>query len=211
MSVGISSKAKIIIVIILIGMAWGFGFYLGRKKTKVITKTEIKYVTNTIIQGSLDKPKPFRETKPVDTLRIIEDCIEKGIYSELFPKSEKIVYVPSKVDTTAVMRDWSTIREYRDTLYDNDTTGTFVLYSNVQYNRIQKYAYEVTTVTKVVNNTELVVKGFSPYAGIGYVSGGFGMVNAGFYVKDKYGFSGIYQRDFVNGKNHYGGIISVKF
>lgn len=206
-----SKKTKIVVSLALLTLFWGFGFWLGRKHTKVITKTKIEYVTNPSISGIIVKPQPISEIKPIDTLRIVEECIEKGIYSELFPKREIIKYVPDKSDSTAIMKDWATIREYQDTLYSNDTTGTFVLSSLIQYNRIQKYAYECTTVTKVVTNTERIVKGFSPFAGIGYLSDGFGVVNGGFYIKEKYGLSVLYERDFINGKDHYGGIISIKF
>ena len=206
-----SNKAKIAIILIVIALFWGFGFWLGRKHTKIITKTKIEYITNPKITGVIVKPQPIREIKPIDTLRIVEECLAKGIYSELFPKREIIKYVPDKSDSTAIMKDWATIREYQDTLFNNDTTGTFVLSSKVQYNRIERYAYEYTTVTKIVTNTERVVKGFSPFVGVGYISDGFGVVNGGFYIKEKYGFSGVYERDFINGKNHYGGMISIKF
>lgn len=206
-----SNKAKIAIILIVIALFWGFGFWLGRKHAKIITKTKIEYIANPKITGVIVKPQPIREIKPIDTLRIVEECIAKGIYSELFPKREFIKYVPDKSDSTAIMKDWATIREYQDTLYNNDTTGTFVLSSKVRYNRIERYAYEYTTVTKIVTNTERVVKGFSPFVGVGYISDGFGVVNGGFYIKEKYGFSGVYERDFINGKNHYGGMISIKF
>lgn len=206
-----SNKAKIAIILIVIALFWGFGFWLGRKHAKIITKTKIEYIANPKITGVIVKPQPIREIKPIDTLRIVEECIAKGIYSELFPKREFIKYVPDKSDSTAIMKDWATIREYQDTLYNNDTTGTFVLSSKVRYNRIERYAYEYTTVTKIVTNTERVVKGFSPFVGVGYISDGFGVVNGGFYIKEKYGFSGVYERDFINGKSHYGGMISIKF
>ena len=206
-----SSKGKIVIILIVIALFWGFGFWLGRKNSKVIIKTKIEYITNPAITGVIVKPQPIREIKPIDTLRIVEECIAKGIYSELFPQREVIKYVADKSDSTAIMKDWATIREYQDTLFNNDTTGTFVLLSKVQYNRIEKYVYEYTTVTRIVTNTERVVKGFSPFAGIGYISDGFGVVNGGFYIKEKYGFSGIYERDFINGKSHYGGMVSIKF
>lgn len=206
-----SNKAKIAIILIVIALFWGFGFWLGRKHTKIITKTKIEYITNPKITGVIVKPQPIREIKPIDTLRIVEECIAKGIYAELFPQREVIKYISDKSDSTAIMKDWATIREYRDTLFNNDTTGTFVLSSRIQYNRIEKYLYEYSTITKIVTNTERVVKGFSPFAGIGYISDGFGIVNGGFYIKEKYGFSGIYERDFINGRNHYGGMISIKF
>lgn len=206
-----SNKAKIAIILIVIALFWGFGFWLGRKQAKVITKTKVEYVNSPKITGVIVKPQPIREIKPIDTLRIVEECIAKGIYAELFPQREVIKYVSDKSDSTAIMKDWATIREYRDTLFNNDTTGTFVLSSRIQYNRIEKYLYEYSTITKIVTNTERVVKGFSPFAGIGYISDGFGIVNGGFYIKEKYGFSGIYERDFINGRNHYGGMISIKF
>lgn len=202
---------KIAIILIVIALFWGFGFWLGRKQAKVITKTKVEYVNSPKITGVIVKPQPIREIKPIDTLRIVEECIAKGIYAELFPQREVIKYVSDKSDSTAIMKDWATIREYRDTLFNNDTTGTFVLSSRIQYNRIEKYLYEYSTITKIVTNTERVVKGFSPFAGIGYISDGFGIVNGGFYIKEKYGFSGIYERDFINGRNHYGGMISIKF
>lgn len=205
------NKAKIAIILIVIALIWGFGFWLGRKHAKIITKTKIEYIANPKITGVIVKPQPIREIKPIDTLRIVEECIAKGVYAELFPQREVIKYVSDKSDSTAIMKDWATIREYRDTLFNNDTTGTFVLSSRIQYNRIEKYLYEYSTITKIVTNTERVVKGFSPFAGIGYISDGFGIVNGGFYIKEKYGFSGIYERDFINGRNHYGGMISIKF
>lgn len=205
------TKVKIAIFLAAIALFWGFGFWLGRKQAKVIIKTKVEYVDSPKIAGTIVKPQPIREIKPIDTLRIVEECIAKGIYAELFSQREVIKYVSDKSDSTAIIKDWATIREYRDTLFNNDTTGTFVLSSRIQYNRIEKYLYEYSTITKIVTNTERVVKGFSPFAGIGYISDGFGIVNGGFYIKEKYGFSGIYERDFINGRNHYGGMISIKF
>ena len=58
-----SNKAKIAIILIVIALFWGFGFWLGRKHAKVITKTKVEYVTSPKITGVIAKPQPIREIR----------------------------------------------------------------------------------------------------------------------------------------------------
>lgn len=201
----------ILIGIFTIGV-WFLGFYLGRKKVKTIVKTKVEYL-RTEVHDTILKPVPVKEYPPIDTLAIIQTCIRDGIYAELFPEREVevIKYVPMESDSTAIMKDWATLREYCDTLIKSDTTGTFVLSTSIQYNRVKQYTYEYENVTKVIREKIYYTPSFSPFIGAGMLFNGTGIVHGGFYIKEKYGISAIYQRDFPAKTNAYGAIFSYKF
>ena len=78
--------------------------------------------------------------------------------------------------------------------------------------------YTYSPIIQTVTETKYVTKSFSPFIGVSYlinpwdeIKNPMVQLNGGLYIKEKYGFSGVYVRDFINGKNHYGGMISIKF
>ena len=123
-----------------------------------------------------------------------------------------------KSDTTTIMKDWATERFYGETLFDIDTLGTCSFKAKVQYNRMRVLSYEYTPYVKKITKTEYNVKLFSPYIGIGTMvnpwdieKSPMGIVNAGFFIKEKFGIQAQYQRSFVTKNDYVGGSVLWMF
>ena len=197
-----------------------FGFFLGRKTIKEPeTKIEIQYLPGEKITDTLYLDKPYFVEKPIDTLKIIEQCIKDGIYKEMWPSKVVTEYIEiSKEDTTAIMNDWATKRGYKEVLFNDDYNGTCTILTEVQYNRMKLLGYEYIPVTKTVTETKYVTKFFSPYIGISYLKNPWDEVenpmiqlNGGFFIKEKYALNLIYQRGLVLKNDYIGGGILCKF
>lgn len=206
------------IAVITVGL---LSFYLGRKTVKDgEVRTEIMYVEGKTIRDSIPYPIPKYVVKPSDTADIIMACVRDGIYTELFPERIVTEYVEiMKEDTAEILKDWGTKRVYSETLFDIDTVGKCVVNASVQYNRLSLLSYSYTPITKTVTITERRVKFFSPYVGVGallrndftYYTNIIPAVNAGFFIKEKYGLHFQYGRDFGTGNNLYGISLQYKF
>lgn len=216
-----NKKIQLVFIAIII-IAFGLiGFYLGRKTVKEgDTHTEIVYVEGETIIDSIPYPVPKYIVKPSDTADIIMACVRDGIYTELFPERIVTEYVEiMKEDTAEILKDWGTKRMYSETLFDIDTVGKCVVDASVQYNRLSLLSYSYTPITKTVTITENRVKFFSPYVGVGALlrndftcyTNVVPSVNAGFFIKEKYGLHFQYGRDFVTGNNLYGISLQYKF
>ena len=182
---------KIITIALCVLLVWGCGFFLGRKtfKSNKVTTT-IEYIKGETIHDSIPYPVPYKVIAPIDTLNIIQKCIEDGIYAELFPTKIVTEYVEvTKEDTTKILQDWASIRSYNETLFDADTLGKCVVNTEVQYNRMRLIGYEYTPITKTVNNTEYKVRAFTPFIGAGVSSISSVDAVAGFFIKESWGFS----------------------
>ena len=198
-----------------------FGFYLGRKTIKTNSpKTEITYVKGNKITDSIPYPVPYEVVKPADTADIIRQCVKDGIYAELFPEKVITEYIEiTKEDTAEIIRDWGTKRLYSETVFDIDTVGKCVIDASVQYNRMTLLSYSYVPVTKVTTITEYKVKAFSPYIGAGILlSNDFSTymnviptINAGFFIKEKYGLNLQYGQMLENKNKLYGMSFLYKF
>jgi hypothetical protein len=194
------------------------GFFIGRKTIKMPSPTVIiKYEKGEPIHDTLYKVKPYKVTEPADTLDIIRYCVNSGKYKELWPKEEVPVYI-TKEDTTKIMRDWATKREYKETLFDSDTLGTCTIDAEVQYNRINSLEYTFTPIYKTVTNTVYEIKKYSGFVGAGYsrtIGNGADDnkidIDAGFFYKDKYGAMIKYERSINMKQDYIGGSILYKF
>lgn len=204
---------KLIAVIAGIIFALLLGIYIGKKTAPVKTITKTEYIQGETIRDSIPYPVPYKVTVPADTLKILQQCIKDGIYADLFP--EKIKYVTDTVyfekeDTTKILEDWATKREYERTLFDSDTLGTFKLNTTVQYNRISDLKYEFTPMIKTVTTTEYRVRKILPFVGAG-VSGQFYTnelpimpsidAEAGLFFKQSWGAS-VNARYYINNKQY---------
>ena len=206
------------IAVITVGL---LSFYLGRKTVKEgETHTEIVYVKGETITDSIPYPVPQYVIKPTDTADIIRKCVKDGIYAELFPERVVTEYIEiTKEDTTDIIRDWGTKRMYSETLFDIDTVGKCVVDASVQYNRLSLISYSYTPITKTVTITERRVKFFSPYVGFGVlIKNDFSdymnlmpILNAGFFIKERYGINLQYVKDFGTNNNIYGVLLQYKF
>lgn len=178
------------------------GLYIGKKTTKPKIVTETEYITLPPVHDTIP-PIVTTITKPVDTAKLIKQCVKDGIYQELFP--EKIVYITDTLDftssdSTAIMLDWATKREYQATLFDIDTVGVCKLNTSTQYNRLGNLNYTFTPVQKQTTTTITQYRHLLPYFGVGITT--FPSVNAqiGMFIDQSYGFAiqGIYNYDYKN-------------
>lgn len=124
-----------------------WGFQLGKKSVDIpepVIKHEIKYVKGDPVKDFVFISTPT-SIPPIDTADIILQCVNDGVYRELFPK--QIEYI-TKNDTTAIMTDWASTRLYEQPMWDSDTTGTCIANITLQYNRIKSFEYTFTPIQK---------------------------------------------------------------
>ena len=198
------------------------GFFAGRatlKKTQK-QKTTIEYVQGTTIHDTTEISKPGYVKTPIDTAKIIAQCVRDGVYTELFPERTKYdtVYM-TKSDTTKIMADWASERKYNQKLFAIDTLGTCEVNAIIQYNRLKSMDYTYTPMQKVITNTVYQVKTFSPFikAGVAFnpwskqQSDVLGKLGAGLYIKERYGLEFEYQRKLKTKEDYLGTSILFKF
>lgn len=215
-----NKRYTIMVFVASILLAIGVGFLLGR--STISTKdqiTTIKYIKGGKITDSIEKPVPYLVLKPVDTLSVIQDCIKKGIYSELFPEKTNIEYVViTKEDTSAIIQDWGIKRFYHETLFDNDTVGICEIDAEVQYNRLSHLLYTYVPIQKETTITQNKVRFFSPFIGFGagyahWSDNKDWLLNAnlGFFIKETYGLNIQYNRSLNFETNYLGCSFVYKF
>lgn len=210
---------KIAVYCIVVIVIFILGIFTGRKTVR----TEIEYVRGETITDTVFLPSAVEERPPVDTLGIIEQCIADGIYSDIWPEridtllSTDTVYMPTAADTSAILADWATRRTYSDTLFNSEESGHFDYYAEVQYNRLMNFSYRHIPVTKQITEIKDGSKILSPFIGMGYSVNTIGdknpmlLLNAGLFVKEKYGIYIMYQRGLVLNDDYIGGGITYKF
>ena len=168
------------------------GFFTGTHAIPTKTIETVKYIQLDPIHDSIPYPVVVRETAPVDVNRIIQQSILDGVFAELFPDRDishpDTVYI-DKTDTTKIMADWATKREYEETLFDLDTLGTMKLKTSVQYNRLGALVYDYTPVQKVITRDNYVIRKLTPYVGAGVST--FPSVNAeaGLFLNQSWGLA----------------------
>ena len=204
--------------IVVIGI-FALGIFTGRRTVR----TEVEYIKGDPVTDTLFLPPPVEESRPVDTLGIIEQCIADGIYSDLWPERRDTllcrdtIYVPTAADTSAILSDWATRRFYSDTLFNSEDSGYLDYCAEVQYNRLLNFSYCHIPVTKHVTEIKDGSKILSPFVGLGYSVNIGGdknpmlLLNAGLFVKEKYGVYAMYQRGLVLNDDYIGGGIIYKF
>lgn len=209
----------VFLAVVIFGIL-ALGFFLGRKTVKIPEpRTITEYIQGPTVHDSIPVPYPVSVHDPIDTANIIKQCVKDGIYAELFPEKVITQYIEvSKADTTAIMKDWATTRKYSETLFDIDTLGRCSVDAEVQYNRVRFVSYDYTPVVKHVTEKQYIVKSFSPFVGAGAMINPWdaqmdpmAKVEAGFFIKEKYGLQLEYQHAFSTKNDFVGGSILFKF
>lgn len=139
---------KYIILCILLLL---IGFLLGRFTviTKEFIKTEIKYVPQEPVNKDSIHPNPPTEVQEHEPIYLTKvDTLWR----------DSVRYVIEKVDTSAILADWSIKRKYNETLFNNDSVGTLNFTADIQYNRLQHYGYQFTPIRKEVSTTTIINK-----------------------------------------------------
>ena len=215
----IEKKQKILIYIVLIIILLGAGFFMGRKTMKVKETTKIEYIKGDTIRETIIKPIPEFVQLPIDTVDIIKQCIKDGLYKELWPERVVTEYIEvTKEDTTKIMKDWATKRIYDKTLFQNDSLGVCKIKTEIQYNRLQLLDYTFEPKIKTITNTEIIVKKFSPFVGVGYLTNPWDDIrnpiitlNGGLFINEKYGIQLQYMRTLKSKNDFVGGSFIYKF
>lgn len=198
------TKWKIAFIALVALILLGLAFYAGRATTKTKVITKIEYIKGDTIHDTITDIKPYKVIVPADTAGIIQTCVEDGIYAELFPTKVVTEYIEvTKEDTTAIMKDWATVRAYDEVLFDSDTLGVCEVNTEVQYNRIKNMNYTFTPVIKKETDTEIKVRRFTPFIGAGISTFPSVDGSVGFFINQSWGFSldGNY---YFNGKTTEG-------
>ena len=215
----ISNIVKYGFYVLIFGLVFATGWVGGRKTMKLPAPEVItEYVEGEPIHDTCYVDNPIKVKVPADTLDIIKKCVADGIYKDLWPKEKEYIEVPSKEDTTAIMKDWATERRYKETLFNTEENGKCVVEAKVQYNRLDLIGYEFTPVVQKVTEKIYTVKEWSPFIEAGYKSNifnkepeHFGEVGVGMFYKEKYGFEFNYQRGFVQKNDFLGASFFYKF
>ena len=97
---------KYIIAAIVVILVFLSGLYIGRKTVKITDSVHTEYITLPPIHDSIEVHSPIKSVSP-DTANIIQDCIMKGLYTELFPYKEKTDTIYTERDTASVLNDWA--------------------------------------------------------------------------------------------------------
>lgn len=205
----------IIVILLLIG------FFAGRKTSDGKVTVETKYITLPPTHDTVPEPYPVEVKRPIDTASIIQDCVKKGIYSELFPYKKETDTVYTGKDTVQIVYDWASVRKYKETLFDIDTIGKCEVDISVQYNRLDTMMYTYTPIQKQTTITKQTVRTVSPFVGVGASTsvspiGEVGKhtsvdLEVGLFVKEKYGVGLEYKYEILNGSHNVGGMFYYKF
>ena len=191
--------------------AFVLGFYF-RAKTEPEIKEKIKYVELPPVHDTISNPVPVYVKAPADTLNILLALVQSGRYQEFFPERvrDSIVYLTEK-DTAAVIRDWATERTYSETLFDNDTVGTFKFDAKVQYNRLENFDYTFVPRQKQTETIIYRPRKYLPYAGAGIDTGGSVIAQGGMFFKQDAGFGVQYRYDIRHRESSVGGLFVYMF
>lgn len=193
----------------------GACFFAGRAyaEKNMKPKIQIEYVKGDTVTDTVYVPEPYEVIKPLDTVNFITQIFSAGLYSEVFPHRVDTViqYIPTKDDSSAVIKDYLTKRVYNETFFDNDTLGKFDFRGEVQYNRLMSYDYSFTPMQKNITVTKYVVKKYSPFIGGGVSTQPAVIAQGGMFFDEKYGFAIQYDYNWTLRKNDFGALFIYKF
>lgn len=193
------------------------GFFIGRKTIKVPVDKPPIYIPGDTVKQEVPVPYPVEVKVPaeVDTGDLIRYCIANGLFTDLFPTVDTITVPQTKDDSLkiymAIAHDWVKEREYKQTLFDEDTLGKCDIDLKVSNNQLKYLDYTFVPVIKQVEVNTLYKKKFSPFVGAGLTTMPTIVGQAGMFFEDKYGVSYLYQYDYTNKKHIHGGTFLIKF
>lgn len=179
---------KYVLIAFALGVA--VGFFLNKEKYEVVVKEvkgdtikEVVYLPSpTIEDGKLDIASlphyVFKEIVKIDTINNL-----------------------AKVDTLAILKDYTAIKHYSYTLFDNEY-GKLDLSQKTQYNSLVYTDYTYTPIKRV----ESKLKRWQVLVGAGYSSNNYVGPSFGVLYKD-IGVIGGYRYNFSENKN----IVDVSF
>lgn len=159
------------ISVLLILLALIVGFFIGR--STINNQNTTKLVKGETVRDCFPILTPFKVSIPSDP-----------IYK--YKENTAIV------DTAAIIEDWITKRDYKQTLFDNNN-GKLDIDFSVQYNKPFDLRYSYIPIKEV--NTIYKVKTWQPFVSASYNTLNYVSVGGGFYYHDL-GFELRYVTDF---------------
>ena len=139
------------------------GFFLGRRSVSVTETTTVEYRDMPPVHVSIDAPAPLRFTVP--------ELPQWLYFTDTVTQTQVI-------DIAAITDDWALLREYGDRPI-SDTTGTIDYFAIVQYNRLQKIAFDYAPIQRTVTTTRTIQQRFTPFVLIGANTAGGVQVEGG--------------------------------
>lgn len=192
----IDMKTKYWLIILVIATI--SSFLLGRlsvnEKESVKEKKVVKYIPSSPVRDTIYKPTPYLVEIPsgTDTIRVAEF---------------------QKIDTAEVLKDYL-LRRFYSLDFSNDTIGKFIVYAEVNQNKLVSANSFIQPITKFIYKenilTKQTIKTFQPWVTIGTnVNLDCQQVTLGFDLKQKYilGVSGLR----LNNKYNYTVNIGIKW
>ena len=184
---------KAVGVILVVVLVLAAGFYLGRRSVTVTETTTVEYRDMPPVHVSIDAPEPRRFTVP--------ELPQWLYFTDTVTQTQVI-------DIAAITDDWALLREYGDRPI-SDTTGTIDYFAIVQYNRLQKIAFDYAPIQRTVTTTKTIQPRFTPFVLVGGNTAGFGQLETG-VLFSRWGGAVELGTDF-NGRNYIGGKVGIKF
>ena len=173
------------------------GFFAGRQTFTV--KTETKYVKGDSISGTASDIVLVSETIPVEPELIYRtDTIYR----------DNMVFIETKVDSTAIFNEYIARREFATVLFDTPTLGKLSLFETIQYNRPAEIRYDFVPIYKETTKYKIPV--WNGFAGTSVNTFGQASGFAGVFHKN-FGAGASYIRDFERERNGYGIMVVIKF
>jgi len=157
-------------------------FFGGR--ATIIPTNEIRYIKGETIRDTVPLPVPYKEYYTKEILVPMKKDTE---YVDGKP-----VFITMKVDTAAIIQDYTIKREYEKILFDNKENGKLTIGMNLQYNKLQdNITYKFTPVIQQIQKEKLL----TPFIGVDYNSFGYVGIGGGMYYHNV-GIEGKYITNF---------------
>jgi hypothetical protein len=156
-------------------------FFLGRATINTTEKIVTKYLPGKTVYDTIKYPVPYAVITPSKPEYLYDTIIVPG-------KPNVI-----KIDTAAILKDWTLERNYSQTSFNNDTIGTYKWNAKIQYNKLVNYNYTYTPIQKQITKEIIKTKLFSPYVNIGYWLDGGISAETGVFIMEKVSISAEYK------------------
>ena len=166
----LSTKYKIILIVVGCIICLVIGFFVGRSTSKVATKVE--YIKDPAISGTINGLTPIKEWVPDNTsLPTKKDTFYIN----------NVEYFVEKVDTAEIIREYELSRTYNVPLFNNQY-GKLDLTLNTQYNRLDSVRWEFVPIRTV--QTVMTERVWSPFVSSSYSTTGHIGIGGGVFYKN---------------------------
>lgn len=160
-----------ILSIIILIISFFTGLIVGRITVDEKEVTKIEYRDLPPIHDSIPYPEPYK---------VEVQSSPKYIYDTV--SIDKLVYL--KIDTAAILSDWTLKRFYKEVLFDTPELGKFEISAEVQYNKLWNIKHDYLPKQLEISNTKTKTPLIQPFVMIGFNTGNYGNLQAGGFVKN---------------------------